>query len=91
VKLSDVKVGMRLKSTTDEYAPIITVTKIFHDGYYVKEGFDYSHEPEVEKLSIPDGSLQYYVTEGGSVYSDNGECDYQPLSPEKPLAEGIEA
>jgi hypothetical protein len=85
MKMSAVKVGMRLTRTTDKYAPIITVTNVFHHGYYAKEGFDYAHEPKANKLSMPDGSVQYYVTERGSVYSNDGECDYKPAPLEEPL------
>jgi len=75
MKMSDVKVGMRLKSTSeyDVFSPIL-VTEI------TENGFKYKCEPKSVKIGyLAPGIPEFGVMSGGEHYGVNGEALYEPL------------
>ena len=79
MKMSDVKVGMVLKSTYDYdvFGPI-TVTEL------TEKGFKYTHAPKTMKIgySAP-GIPEFGTTSGGEHYGSNGEINYEPIENNK--------
>lgn len=73
MKMSDVRVGMRLKSTQYDHAHVITVTEL------TARGFRYAHPPRTIKLGYRDGIPEFGTTEGGEHYVYDGECHYEEI------------
>lgn len=74
MKMSEVKVGMKLHDPGRPYLPVLTVTKL------TERGFKYTHESRSMKLGNPDGIPEFGSTMGGEYFGSNGECWYEPVN-----------
>lgn len=75
MKMSDVKVGMRLKSTKqyDIFSPII-VTEL------TEKGFKYTCEPRTIKIGYNGPIPQFGTCSGGEHYAVGGEVQYEEIT-----------
>lgn len=73
MKMSEVKVGMKLYDPRRPHTPMIEVTEITRDG------FCYKHEYRAMKSGHPDTDPQSGIFDGGEHYGYGGECWYEPV------------
>ena len=81
MKMSDVKVGMVLKSTYDYdvFGPI-TVIEL------TEKGFKYTHAPKTMKIGYAaPGIPEFGTATGGEHFDINGEINYEPLTRQEHL------
>lgn len=67
MKMTDVKAGMRLRSTLPGFYPDITVTEL------TERGFRYEHEPFLLSPTLG-------VASGGEHYGLDGAALYEPVT-----------
>jgi len=76
MKMSDVKVGMKLRSIISDYEATywpITVTEI------IPNGFKYIHAKRSMKIGYSNGIPEFGICEGGEHFGVNGECLYEEI------------
>jgi hypothetical protein len=68
MKMSDVKVGMRLRSSLSDVYPDILVTEL------TERGFKYSHPPFLlgTRIGVTEGG-EHYGVDGSALYEQVGE------------------
>lgn len=74
MKMTDVKVGMKLRSTVKTGFPEeVIVTKL------TPEGFEYTHEPYSMKVGLNNGVPEFGICKGGTHYGYEGEAYYEEV------------
>lgn len=74
MKMSDVRVGMKLRAHESPGSPDVTVTRI------TEKGFEYRHEPVTVKIA----PYTFGTSSGGEHYGYGGDAMFEPVPPPPP-------